>query len=136
MAFYDKCPKCGSKYFTGRQVTKNDVLVNGKGEFLQQFATTDSDSPYGPFTCRECGTEYENLPIEIPDKTPLQILLEEAKGLNEEDIQEALDEEVHAIASRSASSVNNEGVQSQLAFILENGGFEQAQRFVRSLRGE
>lgn len=36
--------------------------------------------------------------------------------------EEALDEEVHDTASNIASNVNNEGVRSQIEFLISHGG--------------
>lgn len=68
---YYVCPKCGSPTFIGHQLVRMDILVEFAGTGgLPTFAGNcyenveeaiyDSEVPYGPFTCRRCGAEFEN----------------------------------------------------------------------------
>ncbi len=62
-----KCKFCGSSMFIGHQVCRMDVLVGEVGEFADNLPggaeanIYDSEAPYGPFTCQNCGAEYEEL---------------------------------------------------------------------------
>ena len=60
------CP-CGSHLFTGHQLMRADVIVDGDGGFYDNLdcgldaAVYDSEKPYGPFRCMKCHTEYDEL---------------------------------------------------------------------------
>ncbi len=64
-----KCPKCGNDKFVGRQVCRVDIIVDGDNNFLDNLMSDkelvssiyDSETPYGPYTCTECGEEIEEL---------------------------------------------------------------------------
>ena len=55
-----KC-HCGNNRFVAHQVTRHDVLVNADGDYLEDRGVYDAESPYGPFTCTQCSTEYDDL---------------------------------------------------------------------------
>lgn len=61
-----KC-QCGCAEFIARQVIRADIVVDDSGAFLRnvegglEAGVYDSSTPYGPFTCVKCGTEYEEL---------------------------------------------------------------------------
>lgn len=61
-----KCPKCGStKSFNAHQVCYLDVVVDDYGTFINNLCRSanksiyDSEEPYGPYTCRECGETFD-----------------------------------------------------------------------------
>ena len=61
-----KC-ECGNNRFYGHQLLYADVIVDGRGLFhsnakggLEQ-SVYESEKPYGPFSCAECGKEYEEI---------------------------------------------------------------------------
>lgn len=56
-----KC-KCGSDRFMAHQICRHDVVVNDHGVWLEDRGIYDSEKPYGPFTCMDCGQEYDELP--------------------------------------------------------------------------
>lgn len=74
------CAKCGHDRFTAHQVVYCDVVVNGHGEFEDNdidpetaekvekvapgavlVSMYEKGRPYGPFTCYQCGEEYDEL---------------------------------------------------------------------------
>lgn len=61
-----KC-KCGCNRFYGHQIVRMDVICDEYGNFDSDIteglesAIYDSEKPYGPFTCVECGEEYDEL---------------------------------------------------------------------------
>lgn len=55
-----KC-QCGNAMFYAHQLTRHDIVVNAEGIFLEDKGIYDSEYPYGPFTCTQCGTEYDEL---------------------------------------------------------------------------
>lgn len=62
-----KCT-CGNNKFHAHQVTYIDVIVNEDGEFVSypdddrfELNISDTDEPYGPFTCTKCGKTYDEL---------------------------------------------------------------------------
>jgi len=68
-----KC-KCGCEKFYAHQVCRVDIVVDGDNSFLDNLISDkelgdsvyDSGTPYGPYTCTECGTVYSELE-DIPD---------------------------------------------------------------------
>ena len=62
------CPECGNKEFNAHQKCRMDVVVDDQGDFIRNqnddaaAAIYDSETPYGPFTCTECGNEFDPLP--------------------------------------------------------------------------
>jgi predicted RNA-binding Zn-ribbon protein involved in translation (DUF1610 family) len=60
------CEDCGNTEFYGHQKCRMNVVVDGDNNWLRnspedQSACYDSESPYGPFTCTQCGKEIEEL---------------------------------------------------------------------------
>lgn len=56
-----KC-KCGGQCFKAHQTCRHDVIVNEHGTWLEDSGIYDSETPYGPFTCMNCGQDYDELP--------------------------------------------------------------------------
>jgi hypothetical protein len=64
-----KCAKCGGAEFYARQPVRGTipVIVDGNGSFLENHTEDgaidpeglDFGDPAGPFTCTQCGTEYQ-----------------------------------------------------------------------------
>lgn len=58
---------CGNNRYVGRQILRADVIVDEKGDFYSnqecglESAIYDSEKPYGPFTCTQCGKIYDEL---------------------------------------------------------------------------
>lgn len=59
-----KC-KCGCERFMAHQICRHDVAVDGRGDFLSDQGIYDSETPFGPFTCTNCGIQYDEL---LPDE--------------------------------------------------------------------
>lgn len=63
-----RCPFCGSERFIGHQLMRAEVYVGSDGEFDDNLpggleaAIYDAGKPYGPFTCTQCGQEFDELP--------------------------------------------------------------------------
>lgn len=61
------CKFCKNSRFIGHQMVRTDVLVDEKGDFSDNLPggleshIYDSEHPYGPFTCTQCGAEYDEL---------------------------------------------------------------------------
>lgn len=55
-----KCP-CGSDRLYASQICYHSVIVNGSGAFEEEVSIDESELPYGPFVCVECGKEFEVL---------------------------------------------------------------------------
>lgn len=62
-----KCKCCGGSRFIGHQILRADILVDENGKFADNLFgglepnIYDSEKPYGPFTCMNCGAEYNTL---------------------------------------------------------------------------
>lgn len=62
------CEKCGGTRFIAHQLVRMDVIVDAEWNFIANVSDKaesdiyDAEEPYGPYTCAECGMEYENLP--------------------------------------------------------------------------
>lgn len=62
-----KCKVCGNDRFYGHQVLRADVICDENGNYLEDLmdglgpSIYDAETHYGPFTCTECGTEYDEL---------------------------------------------------------------------------
>ena len=69
------------------------------------------------------------------DETIQEILeLADQQGTRDDGL---LDEEVHADASQIASSVNNEGLEAQIKFLIEQRGLtEETVNYIKSLLTE
>lgn len=63
-----RCPFCGSERFIGHQLMRANVYVGSDGYFEDNLpgglepSIYDSEKPYGPFTCDQCGQEFDELP--------------------------------------------------------------------------
>lgn len=55
-----KCT-CGCNKFIGHQLVRMDVVVDGNNNFEEQLEIYDSEKPYGPYICTNCGKEYDEL---------------------------------------------------------------------------
>lgn len=55
-----KCA-CGNNRFYAHQVCHHDIIVNEYGIFEESKEIYYSGCPFGPFTCTECGAEYEEM---------------------------------------------------------------------------
>lgn len=56
-----KCKKCGHNQFIANQVAYDEILVDETGDFIEVIRTVDAEKPEGPYTCANCGEEYEDL---------------------------------------------------------------------------
>ena len=62
-----KCKCCGSERFIAHQIIRADIMVDGDNEFQENLFggleahIYDSERPYGPYTCPDCGAEYDEL---------------------------------------------------------------------------
>lgn len=79
------CKKCGCNKFHGHQLVRMDVICTSQGfeENVHNDISQDiydSEQPYGPFSCVDCGQEYEDLE-NLPDYDLL----------TKEDIEQALE---------------------------------------------
>lgn len=60
-----KCKFCGSELFHAHQECRKDVIVDGNGNYVDDLyglmgdSVYDSNPCYGPFTCVNCGAEYD-----------------------------------------------------------------------------
>ena len=52
---------CGSTRFTASQVCYHDIIVDSYNNFHRDIGISESEKPYGPYRCTECGKEYEDL---------------------------------------------------------------------------
>lgn len=52
---------CGNSIFIASQRCYHDIIVNSKNTFLSDIKIYESDKPCGPYTCKKCGKEYEDL---------------------------------------------------------------------------
>ncbi len=61
--------ECGNEKFVAHQRCRVDIVVDGDNNFLDNLITDkelgnsvyDSETPYGPYQCTECGKIYEEL---------------------------------------------------------------------------
>lgn len=56
------CAYCGCKRFIGHQLVRMDVVVDEDNAFIEQHGESpvyDSETPYGPYTCEDCGAEFD-----------------------------------------------------------------------------
>lgn len=70
---------CGNDEFHAHQEVCTDVVVNADNLFLNGGEPYESDNPYGPYTCVECGKEYEEL-SDLPDAQQWEIQIKDGKG--------------------------------------------------------
>lgn len=63
-----KCPYCGGETFAAHQKCYIDVIVDGDNMFLSNLqeggadkSIYESEDPYGPYACLECGAEFDEL---------------------------------------------------------------------------
>jgi hypothetical protein len=63
-----KC-ECGNDKFYAHQKCRVDIIVDEYNSFLDNLVSDkelgdsvyDSETPYGPYTCTECGKVYDEL---------------------------------------------------------------------------
>ena len=55
------CPKCGGKRFWAHRVYHTDVIVDGDNNWEEDRNAYDAGNPFGPYTCENCGAEYDDL---------------------------------------------------------------------------
>lgn len=59
------CPICNCNHFYAHQVIRASVIVDENNDFVDNMPDGieahiyDSETPYGPYTCVRCGTEYD-----------------------------------------------------------------------------
>ena len=58
--FVRRC-SCGNTRFSAKQKCYHDVVVNGDNAFIRDDGISDSENPYGTYSCTQCGKEYEEL---------------------------------------------------------------------------
>lgn len=62
-----RCKICGCAEFSAHQRIYTDIIVDGDNHFIKNNSTDnsvaiyESEDPYGPYTCKICGMEYETL---------------------------------------------------------------------------
>jgi len=59
--------KCGGNRFVARQVCRHDIVVDDSNMYMEQCGSNgkdiyDAETPYGPYTCLQCETVWDNLP--------------------------------------------------------------------------
>lgn len=52
---------CGNDRFFAHQVCYHDVIVDDNNLFEEDDGIYYCMTPYGPYTCTECGREYDEL---------------------------------------------------------------------------
>jgi len=61
------CPKCNSDIFYAHQIVRLDIIVDKHGDWFKNIHEDvtqdihDSGTPYGPFTCTNCGHQFDEL---------------------------------------------------------------------------
>ena len=55
-----KC-ECGNNKFYAHQRCYHDVIVDGNNFFEEDVSISVAETPYGTYTCTECGKQYEEL---------------------------------------------------------------------------
>ena len=56
------CPQCGNNRFLASQKIYMDVIVDTHNHWQENINSKESETPYGPYTCTICNTEYSELP--------------------------------------------------------------------------
>ena len=54
--------ECECMTFDAHQQCYHDVTVDINNHFMDNMGIYQADSPYGPYTCIDCGKEYNELP--------------------------------------------------------------------------
>jgi hypothetical protein len=62
------CKKCGHTAFHANQVCRQNIVVDGKSNFLEATDTYDAEAPHGPFACGECNAEADTLEELVEDR--------------------------------------------------------------------
>jgi hypothetical protein len=80
-----KC-KCGGTEFSAHQILRVDIVVDGDNEFIRNenelddsLAIYDAEAPYGPYVCRNCGMEYDNM----EDREDSELVVDERPYIKE-----------------------------------------------------
>lgn len=53
---------CTCEKFYAHQIVRMDIEVDIDNNFICAGEIYDSEEPYGPYTCMDCGQEYDELP--------------------------------------------------------------------------
>lgn len=55
------CTKCKGTTFSAHMLQRRYVVVDSCNNWIEDEECYDSEKPYGPYTCRKCGAEYDSL---------------------------------------------------------------------------
>jgi hypothetical protein len=61
------CANCGSKEFSANQVVRANIIVDFQNNFLRNSANSledsvyEADNPFGPYSCCNCGEEFDEI---------------------------------------------------------------------------
>jgi DNA-directed RNA polymerase subunit RPC12/RpoP len=114
------CPQCGSQFFEATQRVYYRVVVDGNNDWERNLGSDDAETPYGPYVCVDCGTEYD----EIPTK---QDYVKHVK-----DVRNALLKE----ADKESGILSDEGVKRTDVLLLKSAVIELS-RYINMLeRGD
>ena len=84
----ESCANCGSKEFSANQIVRVNVVVDSQNNFLRNSSDTlensvyDADNPFGPYSCINCGEEYDDLDAIFNNLDVVFNLLNEKLRLN------------------------------------------------------
>jgi len=78
-----KC-ECGYNEFYAHQRCYHDIKVNEHGDFISNVEIYESENPYGPFRCVNCGKEHEELiePVKTTHEKIIYVSKEEIEMVN------------------------------------------------------
>jgi hypothetical protein len=54
--------ECGNNEFSASQRCYHDVVVDGENNWVRDEGVSESETPYGPYTCTKCGKIHDELP--------------------------------------------------------------------------
>lgn len=131
------CPNCECEEFRGNQKVVMDVIVDSNGDWIrnEKDGITDSDDPFGPFTCVNCGALYHELPIRVDESVIIDII-EKRPDFSKEKLRDVIEESVRKVFEAKTSNINNEGFRGQIAFLVKEIGLEDVISMIARLNDE
>lgn len=62
------CPNCSeTKVFYANQVCHSSILIDEHKNWIENEEIYDAGNPFGPFTCKRCGTEAKEMATDFTE---------------------------------------------------------------------
>jgi hypothetical protein len=52
--------ECGNTRFYANQICRHTIIIDEKGNYIDEAEIADAEKPQGPFQCTKCTKTYED----------------------------------------------------------------------------